>query len=210
MPSPINVSRWQQKVRAFFGMRDENPVETPAELRPVVVVENDRPEWGLSGKENYYGDFFTRAGTAAEFTIMALVNRIDSGIIAVVEEVTTYAFTIDFRRARLSELQAASPYLTGLTGATVTEGSDALNRDFRRIPGSDNSGVSGLIKVTGTRAAVPYVGPFHRAQSTGLKYDKPIIIAPGSAFVMVSILVNTLLEASVQWRERPLERGILS
>lgn len=206
---PINVSRWQDKVRAFFGMRGDNPVPTPAELRPVVVVECDRPEWGLSGKENLYSAFLSRAGVVAEFAYVALLNPRDSGLICVVEGVFPTSGTPRYFRCRPSDIAATSPFLLGQT--SVTQGDDSLNRDFRRLPGSDNSGVSGMFQVIGSHATPPGLGPFFKhPPTTSEGFKLPIIVAPNSALLLRGDVVNTLLELNIVWRERPQERGVLS
>lgn len=84
MDTPININRWQNKVRALLGMRGVNPVPTIDELKPVIVIESDRPEWMWPGGTILWQTFGSLAAVAAEVAHFVLWNPPGSGVLGVI------------------------------------------------------------------------------------------------------------------------------
>lgn len=113
MSLPINTSRWQNKVRAMFGLQGDNPVPTLRDLLPVAIVENDRPESRVAGGDFLVGAFGTQAAGAAGTTSqIALINPVKSGLVGIVVGVLPSVVSNMFRLLGPNEL----PSFTAPTG----------------------------------------------------------------------------------------------
>ena len=189
---PINVARFQDKVRAIFGTRGENPIPSLRDLQPVVVIENDRPDWSFAGREVLAGLHGTRTATVGQNAYVALRNPVDSGMLVVVKMI---------REVSANEMRIRRPpgALTGVTG-TIT----GAFRDFRHSV----SGSTAAEIVAGQNAAS--IAGLEIARLTGglREYIEPIVLPPGSSVVLESPAQNVAVEADYAWVERALERGL--
>lgn len=84
MTQPINISRFQNKLRALMGLRGENPIPTIKELLPIVVMESDRPEWEQPGGEMLWMTFASLAAVAGNTGHYVLWNPPGSGLLQIV------------------------------------------------------------------------------------------------------------------------------
>jgi hypothetical protein len=179
-------------------------VPTPEELRPVVVVENDRPEMLFAAGEDSWGVAAAKAAVAGNFGWVGLFNPVDSGVIGVIEYV----------RNRGASLISAQ--VDRLTPPGTPPGSDALatlqgNRDTRRGTLSQ----CGLQLLTGSAAggiAGQGAGTFEPVNTHGCESPPGwhIEVAPGGFAVFMGNAVNTIVTIVLYWRTRTQERGISS
>jgi hypothetical protein len=194
----INVARFQNKVRALFGV-DRNEVPTLAELLPVLSLEDDRPEWGFAGNEFRFMVRDTAgltAGGVGNPSIYALLNPTNSGQIAVVEAIAV-SVPVEF-----------SFTLEATILATFTAGSSPQPRDFRQRTAAGGAQLSALQAFTRNNAA-GFGGMGYRLNNALSIPPLPIIIPPGTACLMQAVTANAAMEASYAWRERALESGLI-
>lgn len=197
---PINSSRYQEKVRAILGLSGENPIPTIDELLQVLVIENDRPEWGFAGHETLAGFFVTQALVAGQFSFVALVNRPSSGMLIVVEAIQSVTDANLFVTAA-GDVAAGAPFLVGETASTSGSSRDS------RTP-TPNS-VAGF-RSTGSNVVTPWFGPIAAFHADNHRMQLPCILLPDSAIIVVGAVAAAAVSAGFQWRERPLEQGDLA
>lgn len=198
--NPINVNRWQNKVRAILGVRGDNPIPDIDALRPVFVVEADRPEWGFAGGEFLGANGFNQPAVAAQRSWIALVNLDASGLLAVVEDITADS---------VSQIYVASAAI--ITAAAAVISTIGMLRDTRAILAPAPQ-VSAMRFMQGAAAVPPGVGfgPLNRIGAAGGRYSKEIVVVQGTGVLIAGDVVNTALLAHFTWRERIQERGLLS
>jgi hypothetical protein len=195
--NPINIRRWQNKVRSIFGFRGDNPIPSIAELLPVVVIENDRPEWGFGGNEFYSGIQRTQAGISTQFSHVAIVNPPSTGVLVVIEKVVS---TVDanFYIASPSDLGAGPLFLVGTTASATV-----LERDLRIAAG----GVFAARAETGSNAVIPWRGPVYPIGPAVEKFvELSFEISPGRAVIVATAALNTAITVGWAMRERAIER----
>lgn len=203
----------------MFAIAGDNPVPTIRELAPVVVVENDRPEWGLAGRELRFGDLHLNPATVGNPTVSALFNPTDSGILAVLERLeardngnqVSFWFALGF----ISATEWAN-----YTSTAVAEPSDSriYGGKFSPVPGSAcRLGYRNNVVPVNTISGGAFGGFRGSSNSSPSAYTYPVIIAPGFGLVWWGIdpsngnnTINSVIFNSVQWRERPAEKGLLS
>jgi hypothetical protein len=197
MGSIINVVRFQNKLRALFGIRGENPIPTTDELRAYVCLEDDRPEFGFAGLE-FLGIFTrTQAAVVGQNSYVAIVNPPGSAVLVVVESCVAVP---DSNIKSQVVTATAAPFLAG----EVASGSPQA-RDLR-IPGGN---VFAARFSNGSNAASPFTGPI------GLYFNRLIdptkfVIPPGFAVIWEGAAQNAAVSAGVVFRERAQERGLPS
>jgi hypothetical protein len=206
MSSPINVSRFQGKVRGMTGIRGENPIPTLDEFLPVVVVENDRIEFSFAGGEFLGANGFLQTLIAAQRSFVAAVNRQASGMLAVIDDILA---------DQPADIYAVANVLDGTDLAGVTLLSTiGLIRDTRQQIGPPSAQFSGssIRFAQGTSAAPSGVGsgPLNRIPVANTRFTQPIVLGPSSAILVACTAVATNLTVHWVWRERPLERGLPS
>jgi len=209
MPSPININRWQNKVRAMLGLRGENPVPTIAELQQVVVVESDRPEWELAGGSPLWTSFAQITAVAAETAYAVFWNPPESGTIHIVE---SFQDNGQFLTSRWFWTTVDPATNAGFVAGNITV------RDSRVPAGLLLSQVAiRLYSGTLTAAEVGAYGistlflPTTWAPATISQQDhRPVIIAPGFGFGFTYGAVNVRADIEVSGRQHVIERGVLS
>jgi hypothetical protein len=201
MTQPINVNRYQNKVRAMLGIRGENPIPDIEKLQLVLVVESDRSEWSWPGGEGLGGNGFNQTAIAAQRSFVAFVNPVGSGLIATIEDILA---------DQPSDILVASEAaIFAQAGLVSTVG---LIRDTRHILLPGGFTVSGIRFMQGTNAAPAGAGfgPLNRIPVVNQRYSKEIVVGAGTGVSVACVAVNTALLAHFTWRERAQERGILS
>src|SRR5258705_10772111 len=94
---PINVVRFQNKVRGVMGLRGENPIPDLTRLLPVVVIENDRPEHAFAGIELLSGGENVQPTTAAQFSFVGVRDPLDSCVFVTCTDYLLDSSTRGFR-----------------------------------------------------------------------------------------------------------------
>lgn len=86
MTSRINSARFQQRARAKFGTKGDNPVPTVDEAVPVIVLEDYRPEDDFNGGDDVIGLTLAGPGAVAAETAYGVVwNPPNSGVLGIIE-----------------------------------------------------------------------------------------------------------------------------
>jgi len=204
--TPINVNRFQNKVRALYGIRGENPVPTPEELQPIVVLEADRPTMAYPGGELLLWSAQVSPAIASNRSFVAAVNRIGTGLIVTVDQLFTDAIC-DLMIAGPNDISVNAPFLVGASGSGTVN-----PRDLRMLSAAAPVvQVGGTFQSFGSNLAPPWVATYRVGSSlvVGL-HDVEVVLPPSTALVIVNTTVNQQLTAAFRCRERPLERGLLS
>lgn len=200
----INAGIWQDKVRAMFGLQGgANPVETIEQLVPVVVVENDRPEFSFAAGEHRYSRMsFIGAGGAGVLSVVGLHNPPDSGYIAVI----TRAW------ARCDPAGAALGTIALEWGnAALGNARGKVPRDGRIANANVNGGIQ-LIDVADTSAnlSLTTIDIFNPEVEA---YTQPIIMQPASRVWLVGVdgagarRANLAMIGGFSWHIKPLHKG---
>lgn len=208
---PINVVRFQNKVRALMGLRGENPVPDLTRLLPVVVVESDRPEFGFSGLELLSGGEQTQAAVAAQFSFVGVRNPADSGVVVTVTDYLLDSITGVFRvairvlprRIDRSTLITVNGSVAGGCRDTRWEDTKPSTAAGQTIAGVSQGGAISGFAIGGTRTST--------AGQPVVNHDKMFcVLGPGSDLLFWTATINQELRGSFQWYERALERGLPS
>lgn len=208
---PINVVRFQNKVRGLMGLRGENPVPDLTRLLPAVVVENDRPEFGFPGLELLSGGETTQPAVAAQFSFVGVRNPIDSGVLVTVTKYLLDSITGVFRVAiRVLPRRVDRSLLITVTGAVAGGARDTRWEDTKpataagQVFGGISQGavISGF-SIGGTRTSTS-------GQPVVNHEDIFCVLGPGSDLLFWTATINQEMRGSFQWYERALERGLPS
>jgi hypothetical protein len=190
----IQVKRFNAILGRLLGMAG---VEDPAgalspEISPVLVLENDRPEWLFLSNQFPMAAGGVETASVANPTFFRIRNPVGSGIIAVIEAVNLSASIII--TDGVAQLGTQTVDMGGAMAPLVRD-----NR-YGQIVGSctvseSNGGGSG----TGIeRFRVPI--------NTVYNYQNlPIILKPGTNYDWGVNDVNVEVHANIRWRERPAE-----
>jgi hypothetical protein len=211
LDQPINVVRFQNKVRGLMGLRGENPIPDLTRLLPAVVLENDRPEFGFAGLELLSGGENTQAAVAAQFTFVGVRNPADSGVLVTVTNYMLDSITGVFRvavrvlprRVDRSTLITVNGAVPGGCRDTRWEDTKPATAAGQCIAGvSQGAAISGFA-IGGTRTST---------SGQPVVNHEPIlcVLGPGSDLLFWTAAINQEMRGSFQWYERALERGLPS
>lgn len=193
---PISASDLERKLRSLSGVLGANPLPELDDLKGLITLENDRPEWYLAGQDQLSGVINNSAAVAGNLSYNALVNPLGSGLIAIV---TFMSFSFAAASATLklvnSGVPAAAPFLTGEAGSN-----QGFSRDLRGL-------LAGVRGSFGSNLVSPFgngIQQIFNQQQIEPK-DSIAILPPGSAIVVEHGVANTAINGWFWWRERPLE-----
>lgn len=218
MPLPINVNRWQNKIRAMMGLRGENPVPTLAELVTVVGVELDRAEWGYAGQETrWISRNISSAAVAGQLSGVGIRNPIDSGVLVIVELVVNTAVSSS-QNAQVKLRRGPDPIATFLSDVTVN---GIIDTRFYPVDGTTNPPDSAHEVTTAIAGGLPApaqpLGFFPSGPSTQESarllvhpFHPVAILAPGSLLLLEGTVANLAMSGWFYGRTRVLERGLPS
>jgi len=208
---PINVVRFQNKVRGVMGLRGENPIPDLTRLLPVVVIENDRPEYAFAGIELLSGGENVQPASAAQFTFVGVRNPLDSGVVVTVTDYLLDSITGVFRvairvlprRIDRTALITVNSSVPGGCRDTRWEDSKVVQATGSVIAGiSQGAAISGFA-IGGTRTST--------SGQAIVNHDKmACVLGPGSDLLFWTAAINQEMRGSFQWYERALERGLPS
>lgn len=202
MTQYINVARWQNKARAMFGIDGENPIPTLMELKPVGMIEGDRPENEFAGNGALFmGDSQDiAAGGAGNAGQVALLNPTSSGILAIIQQVDATAATSTL--ADVTGISEANVQANFTQLATFQQGNPRDSRLF-----GQRSALQMWFRNNAVFAGASYrwriasrLGDLN--QATGI-----LVLHPGFGFVFADSVANEVFRLSAMWRERPQEQG---
>lgn len=197
MGRTIDVNRWQMALRWAFGVAGAYNPQLADEIVPTMVLEDDRFEQRIGRGELSFGGVANGAALAANITQVGLLVPAQSGVVVTLEmispdtNVAPVAYTI--RRQ--------------YGGAGAGAGSP-IGADSRM--GSSTVPACQLVSTINAAA----VGTLLQRIPGDKLYEHNLTIS-GSATSSVVIwvsreVVNSAVEHSFRWRERPLESGFLS
>jgi hypothetical protein len=202
--SAINVTRYQTKVRGMTGIRGENPIPTVHDLIPMVVVENERPEFMWTGQEDIgSADGLSQGAIAAQLGYVGLMNLPGSGLIVVVQAVhnsSTIAASVKVGRG-------PPPSQTGQSGGMIP-------LDTRRMVATGQLELATRIVKGGSVPGIPFnVSWLLSTDANNLSVTPAgwvAVLMPDSFLVLEGLVVNTAVSAGFFIRERIQERGLPS
>jgi hypothetical protein len=193
----ILVGRFNNALKKFFSMKGPAPApqvagEIGATIPLFFGVENRfLEEW------TRFASFNAQAGVAATFASLRLRNPTGSNVIVVVEKIAV-AFTV---------VDIVSTFLGPLTGDLATIIATATRLDARGRPAGSavlSQGTPAAINTTNIWAAD---GAPNVTIDEVLDENQEITVLPGDVIQIQSQTANTLLRASIMWRERFLEES---
>lgn len=165
------------------------------ELFPTLVLENDRPEWSYPKGELRAGARVTLGASGGNYNALQLYLPSTARSICIVTDVFGNSGTGG------ANVQRAQGIGAGVAGwiANVTQPAD-----FRWPLQTQTI----LERYTGALAALGN-GTIDRISSAGNNIKQPIIVAPGTALLLVTDIVNSALDITVRWYERTAQPGEL-
>jgi hypothetical protein len=199
---PISASYLERKLRAIVGVSGDNPLPDLEDIKGLLVLESDRPEWAIAGGEQLYGGTVNQPLVAANVSAAELRNPANSGVILVVSRVITslsaaggQTLKIGFGTATLAtQFNTKSTVDTRRGDAGTQTNSAATMSGQATTPGDP----------TGGQIILQTLAP----ANTPVYWETPIILAPNSSLYVVSGVVNQTLIAAFSWRERPVEGSV--
>ena len=173
------AARYAQLVAKLTG--DEEIVP------PGLTLEADRPEYSALKREFLFGRTVNSTAVAAQFSHALLLNPAGGPLVVVK---LCHGLGIDYT---VSVDQ-------GIVGAGAASG---VTRDTRVRQGI-GGGVKFSVATVATGAQVALVNAAVRLahRPTGVAYDQPVILRPGSQLVLQGAVVNTALDFDFSWTER--------
>lgn len=217
MSEPINVVRFQNKVRAFFGMRGSNPVPTLAELVPGVIVETDRPEWGYAGLEpRWISRNNSSAGVAGQLSSVGIYNPPDSSVLVVVEGlVNSSASSSQNCQIKIVRPNPAPTFLSNVpvngcidTGFLPADGASQAQMAAHEVSFVAAGGLGSPATPLGF---FPSLASTQEADHAMLHPFRPLaILRPGGLILLEGTVANLAVSGFFYGRERAQERGVPS
>lgn len=160
------------------------------EIGPVLVLENDRPEWGfLKGEFAWSQRLRAAAPGAGNHAMYYLENPANSGVLAVVSLV----YCSVLARIVATGTLPASTLLSSLGGRPR----DTRQPGLSRVRAADATIPTANIPATGYELA------------GGTQLREPFVIAPGGWMLVISDVAATAMTTSSSWTERPAMPGEL-
>jgi hypothetical protein len=191
----ILSGRFNRSLQKLLSMKGGPPA---SQLATEIGVQFPLPlgvEFRYLEQWERFGTFNAQAGVAAVFSQIRLRNPSGSNVVAVVEKIT-FAFTV-------------VDVVTVSLAATATDLATLITTQSRIDARS--RGVGATVLSQGTPAALPATNLWAADAGANLNQDvildenQELTILPGDAITLASNTANTLLRATIWWRERFLE-----
>jgi hypothetical protein len=192
------AGRFNELIRRLHQMKSTPAPQVSPEISHAIILENDRPESHLLAGSVLWSGSINANGVAAALGIIKVENPVASGILSVVQRI----YVTGEAAPQLSVLQIDAPGLTG-TGAVAQTATGAIVRDSRR--GINKVATTILRSYTAT--AYTLLGKVAQVQlpaAAAASYWLPVdvVLAPGTALVVVAGTPNTYLPMGFQGYER--------
>jgi hypothetical protein len=191
----ILSGRFNRSLQKLLSMKGGPPA---SQLATEIGVQFPLPlgvEFRYLEQWERFGTFNAQAGVAAVFSQIRLRNPSGSNVVAVVEKIT-FAFTV-------VDVVTVSLAVIGTDLATIITTQSRLDARGR--------GVGATILSQGTPAVLPATNLWAADAGANLNQDvildenQELTVLPGDAITLASNTANTLLRATIWWRERFLE-----
>ena len=205
----ININRWQNKVRAVFGIKGGNPIPEIRDLTPVAMIESEKFESLFPGGDLAWATVMELPAVAAETGTIILFNPSTSGVLLVVEKFSESGITFlnGWAFTRFEPVSGAGGFDTV---------SPLWPRDGRawQLPGFSSPVGPRLIGGTLTvaeRAAVVFSSLMFSSAFAGTGRGEPhIVIPPGMGFGYHNEVAAQASSIAIWGRQHILEAGLLS
>jgi len=172
------------------------------EIFPVLVLESDRPEWGvLKGENPFAVSRVAAAPGVGNFLTHALVNPTGSGVIVVVKRLAAVAGT---GLVRVGVAENGTYGAGGVQGIGIP--TDSRISAFAGAVFTRRS-ASSLTELIGAGAVTP--SPLWFGEAT-TNLDIPFILKPGWGMFVATNSSNTALTTNIFWTERKAQPGELA
>jgi len=197
----IQIGRYNSLLHKLLAMKEgaPSPILAP-EIIPVVVLENDRPEWRfLEGVILRAGGGSQAAGGAGTVAMYGLRNPVGSNALLVVERVFIGTTTISVFTIQTLNQDSA------LTAANF--GFPRDNRVSGAAGAVAKAGVGicvGGSAATGFTNAKDLVSLLVPANVTSV-FDLSFVLQPGTELIILCGTANLAFRASFAWSERSME-----
>jgi hypothetical protein len=197
MVNEIQVGRVNAILTKLLSMKEGSPSPVLApEVLPVVVLENDRPEYVFLGGGKLCAGGLEQAAVALERPFVQLFNPVGSGVLLVVH----YA---KFESTTTQQIQVG----LSRTPATTNPAGAAGPRDLRGVA-IGSLGVVGQMRSQTSTLAQPAFYLIYDHVHVNFEpgfLPFPIILDPGSGLLISGTTNATNMRASFAWTERALE-----
>jgi len=199
MPGVAAETRFAELVRRALGLRESQALHPIEDLMPVLPVLDPRAtEQALLRRDKPYCTGFFAGAIAAQFGVIEIFNPLTSGGIVVIDHFEIGA-PLGLLRVRWQNQLGQN--VIGNLVAVQPKTSDGRNGQTPFTRGFS-------VLRAGTVPASIAVGGACTTFATNLysvRHAAGIVLAPGQAFAMESVVVNQNFEVNVWWRERAVD-----
>lgn len=202
--------RYNAILHKLLSMKEGAPAPTLApEILPVIVLEDDRPEWAFLAGERLLSVSHQQAGGVGLAPFLALTNPVGSGVILVIEQVI---FSVQGGSSSLSlppEWSVGAYEGTPTSGADIAAGETRDLRNPRPGPGILRAGSTASGFPAGITLAQPGLvrgtgGTGFTTPAADVQLRVPWILAENTGVLISSLPVgaNTEIRGGFIYRAR--------
>jgi len=194
--SKIEIGRYSELLRRMLGQKGQEIVaaELSPEVSPIIILEGTGAEWDFLKSVRgcrCQGAVVGQPGFSSRFRLR---NPVNSGVIAVIDEVGFSGAGVKFRMGRAQIFgDHPAPLLTvvpdlrwGSVGATTTT----------LLFSKDNTSALGIPGDLFMQIGV--------AADNYFKYTQPTVLVPGTSLEWGTNILDSDIDTYVAWRERAL------
>ena len=203
MPREINSAKYSDLLRKLTELQGALRIDLLEELRPVLVLENDRPEWFFLRKERIASGTASTTSGAGTLAECGIFNPPTSGLVVVVTgmQVMTSASVDIFRRYVTALPALAAVNNAGVRDTRVRPGGPFVSTTivgaqvYQAVPAVVDGGIADKEFVLVINSApVETIGP--RGE---------IVLAPGTGVQLSDAAVGvSTLRVNFDWYEKPI------
>lgn len=195
----INISRYGQILAKLLGMKENPAAQLATEIFPQLVLETQRPEWEFLGGSKLCQGAVSTGAVVGQQGHHKLLNPFGSGTLVILERVTFGAFS------SREVVAGTSGSGTLANGPFQTAVRDARFGPLTIWPAAVPQTAAQLFTANAVGSA--HVNECFRAQNVVLADlpVTPVILVPGTAYVVTNVTLNSTCSVTWQWRERVLQ-----
>lgn len=191
----IQQINWLTRARKAAGAKGPAQADLLEDINQMVLVANlDNPLDDFLGGVKQFASGFSQAAVAAQLSHASLFNPLNSGILVFLHHISVSCSPSGSLQTRLN---AVDPVGFGAVAPVATD-----QRWGSTIPAGAITRFGAQAGAIGT-AWETFVG-----QAAGSdQWEKWLVIPPGTGVVLSTVAVNTALNGTWWWKERPPESG---
>lgn len=204
MPREISAGRFSQLARALFDLGESRPLELEDNIRAVVLLEGDRPEYSFAKGERLIGsNGISQVAVAGQFSFSGFVNPAQSRIVAVITFLKNTSVNpadlivgpvVDATGLVPGELQR-SPINATMDSRLQLPAGGGFSASLNNVRGASAGGVGFLLH--DSLAAGAFTSDGYR-----------VVLGPGGFCVLQTQAVNLVMTATCRAYERSLQQGV--